>query len=410
MLPVLVFPFATLAFWALGGGSGNAAMAGQSKGGMNVEVPGANNKEEPVDKMGFYTQAEKDEQERTKMLKNDPYSQLQFDTTEAGMPGGESVQTERAIQPFGAGAHGAWEDGNEKKLYQKLGALQQALKEQPSDGPPTAPLARYRTDAVPASADMKRLEEMMDRMNDKSGAEDPEMKQVNAVLENILDLQHPERVQQRIKKTSQENRGNVYAVTVPSEPVPLSTLGQDRVSLGLRSGGTNGFFGLENPYQETAEAVGGIRAVVHQDQTLVSGSTIKLRLVDPVYINGSYIPKDQFVFGKVSLSGERLEITIESIRHLSNLFPVELNVFDMDGLEGIYIPGAITRDVAKQSGDRSMQNIGLTTFDPSLGAQAASAGIELSKNLFSKKIKLVKVMVKAGYQVILIDHKQQKNR
>ncbi|MBA2563227.1 MAG: conjugative transposon protein TraM, partial [Chitinophagaceae bacterium] len=109
------------------------------------------------------------------------------------------------------------------------------------------------------------------------------------------------------------------------------------------------------------------------------------------------------------LNGERLAIKINSIRYRNSLFPVELSVFDLDGLDGIYIPGAITRDVAKQSADRAAQQIDLTTINPSISAQAASAGIEAAKTLFSKKVKLVKVTVKAGYQVLLRDEKQKQS-
>jgi hypothetical protein len=56
-----------------------------------------------------------------------------------------------------------------------------------------------------------------------------------------------------------------------------------------------------------------------------------------------------------------------------------------------------------------MQTIGLTSLDPSWGAQAASAGIEAAKTLFSKKVKLIKVTVKAGYQVLLRDEKQKQS-
>src|SRR5690606_24035731 len=131
--------------------------------------------------------------------------------------------------------------------------------------------------------------------------------------------------------------------------------------------------------------------------TLVNGAVIKLRLQQDIYINGSLIPRGQFLFGLVSLNGERLEIEIESIRNKQQLLPVRLKVFDMDGIEGIYIPGAITRDVAKQSADHSLQLVELSGMDQSLKTQAASAGLNTAKNLLSKKIKLVKVSVKAGY-------------
>ncbi|MCY1562856.1 hypothetical protein D9M68_1003160 [compost metagenome] len=49
----------------------------------------------------------------------------------------------------------------------------------------------------------------------------------------------------------------------------------------------------------------------------------------------------------------------------------------------------------------------LGSFDQTLGAQAASAGIELGKNLLSKKVKQVKVEVKAGYRILLKDNKRK---
>lgn len=144
-----------------------------------------------------------------------------------------------------------------------------------------------------------------------------------------------------------------------------------------------------------------IEAVVHQNQTLVNGAVIKLRLLDDLYIAGNLIPKEGFVYGVCSLNGERLEIEISSIRCNNSLFPVKLQVYDMDGLPGIYIPGAITRDAAKQSADNSLQLMELSTMDPSLKAQATATGINAIKDLLSKKAKLVKLTVKAGYKVLL---------
>lgn len=149
--------------------------------------------------------------------------------------------------------------------------------------------------------------------------------------------------------------------------------------------------------------------MVHENQTIVTGSTIKLRLLNDIKVNGMVIPKDSFVYGAASLDGERLGVKIGSIRYRNSIFPVELVVFDLDGLDGIRIPGAITRDVAKQSADRSLQAIGMTSLDPSIGAQAAGAGIEAVKSLVGKKVKLVKVMVKAGYSVLLRDEKQKQS-
>jgi len=42
-------------------------------------------------------------------------------------------------------------------------------------------------------------------------------------------------------------------------------------------------------------------------------------------------------------------------------------------------------------------------MNQSLKAQATNAGIQAAKGLFSKKIKLVRVTVKAGYKILLKD-------
>lgn len=235
----------------------------------------------------------------------------------------------------------------------------------------------------------------MNMMNQPTG-EDPEMKQLNGMLDKILDVQYPERVQERLKQTSEANRGQVFAVSSKTNENNITLLDTDHVA----SSTTNGFYSLTGT-KAVADSPNAIQAVIHETQTLVDGATVKLRLVNDVFINGIHIPKDNFLFGIASLKGERLNVKINSMRYNNSLFPVELSVYDMDGLDGIYIPGAITRDVAKQSADRSMQTLGLTTLDPSWQAQAAGAGIEAAKTLFSRKVKLVKVQVKAGYKVLL---------
>ncbi|ULT38712.1 conjugative transposon protein TraM [Niabella defluvii] len=96
----------------------------------------------------------------------------------------------------------------------------------------------------------------------------------------------------------------------------------------------------------------GSSAFVHETQTLVSGATIKMRLAEPIFINGVMIPKGNYVFGTCQLEGERMQIEVKGIRYKNALFPVSLAVYDMDGITGIRIPGAIGRDATKQEPTR----------------------------------------------------------
>jgi hypothetical protein len=48
-------------------------------------------------------------------------------------------------------------------------------------------------------------------------------------------------------------------------------------------------------------------------------------------------------------------------------------------------------------------------MDQSVGAQAASVGVEAAKGLFNRKVKQIKVKVKAGYEVLLKDSNDRAN-
>lgn len=341
-------------------------------------------------------------------MKNDPYYRDEaseaISTADSQLLGDNNYQEEIGQQksPY---TLSTYKDANEAKVYDRLKKLDIALKE-----PPVKAVSDVKAgSAVNENPDLERLEQMMQTMQ-QGNEPDPEMQQLNGMMDRILDVQHPERVQEKLRKASEDRKGQVFAVMAAPSPDPISTL--DRKPLNASNDQqslfpANGFYGLE-AVQETSTQ-NAIEAVIHEQQTVVSGATIKMRLLNDIYINGKLIPKDNFVYGVANLNGDRLRIQVEGIRYRNQLFPVALNIYDIDGLEGVSVPGAVTRDVAKQSADRSMQNIGLSSVDPSWQMQAAGAGVEAAKSLFSKKVKLIKVTLKAGDKVLLYDEKQKQS-
>ena len=419
ILPLLVLPFMTLLFWSLGGGKiENTVAQPPTNKGFNMDLPDAYLKDDkPLDKMSYYDKAASDLSKLEELMKNDPNYRKQnslnndidkIKTDGISVSGNYTRSGALMTSPYGSGIS---QDSNEVKVYRKLAELDEAINRvvAPTIEPAEDASNQRSENTQVNTSDIDRLEQMMQSLNQPNG-EDPELQQLNNMLEKILDIQHPDRVQEKIRHTSETRKGQVFAVSATSNETPVSLL-DNRFginSTSINQAQQNGFYSLDEsvPTDDTQNA---IQAVIHETQTIVAGSTVKLRLVNDVYINGMLIPKDNFLFGEATLNGERLGIKINSMRYQNSLFPVQLSVYDMDGMDGIYIPGAITRDVSKQSADRAIQGIGLTTLDPSLGAQAASAGIETARDLISKKVKLVKVTVKAGYQVLLRDEKQKQN-
>ncbi|MEJ7737002.1 MAG: conjugative transposon protein TraM [Chitinophagaceae bacterium] len=421
VLPLLVLPFLTLLFWALGGGKASDVQAQQqtARGGLNVELPDAYLKDEkPLDKLSYYEKAESDSAKLEELMKNDPYY-MQYKSTEEAGPHSEidTLGLKNSNQNILRGTSKlnpnnfrtqSYTDPNEAKVYKKLDELNTALNQATvqTDKSASNTSFSHNNGTSIRTKDVDRLEQMMEMSKEGDNSEDPEINQLNGMMDKILDIQHPERVKEKIKKISEAHMGQVFSVTASNNNTVASLLVSDS-GPNRRLASYNGFYSLNDDIEKNTNKQIAIRATVYETQTLVDGSIVKLRLLNDIYVNGVNIPKDNFVFGLASLNGERLNIQINSIRYKNSLFPVQLSVFDMDGMNGIYIPGAITRDVAKQSADRAIQAVGFTTLDPSLGVQAANAGIEAAKNLLSRKAKLVKVTVKAGYQVLLQDEKQK---
>lgn len=409
ILPVLVVPFLTMIFWALGGGQGIPAdVNGSDKAGLNLELPNAqfDDDDKEWDKLSLYQQAQRDSIKYNEAKKNDPYFRLQTLKVEQDTDKVNEINSS-------LGKRSEFLDPNEEKVHKKLEELTQEIN-RPGNTPlkkENAAIER-KTDSNFGS-DVDRLESMMELMQN-GGQEDAEMQEINGVLNKILDIQHPGRVQQKLKEQSQKNKEKVFAMEKINDDA-ISFLGNaDKVaridssflknSYPIERTETIGFYGIEEGVG-TDESANSVEATVYSTQTLVAGSVVKLNLESDIYINGVLIPKDHFVYGICALNGERLSININSIRYKNSIFPVDLSVYDLDGLEGIYVPGVIARDAAKQATGQSIQQLEFMSLDPSIGAQAAGAGIEAAKGLLSRKSKLVKVTVKAGYRILLKDQK-----
>ncbi|MEJ7830858.1 MAG: conjugative transposon protein TraM [Segetibacter sp.] len=405
VVPLLVIPFLTMAFWALGGGQAGQTTISANEPGLNLNLPDAGWKnDDPSNKMSFYEQSDKDSMKLEEMMRNDPYYKKGEDTTRP-FAGDLQQLTQRTAskhnQQLNTSPYEGAERNPEQKLIQKLALLERELARQPEAKAqdPSENYPAVQDDGFAGEVD--RLQNMMETSN-KPADEDPEMKQLSGTLEKILDIQHPERVKERIKEKSLKHKQIVFAV---SKQVAKSNISLFDTSKRGKVPGS-GFYGIDDD-AAVEDNNNAIEAVVHANQVLVNGAVIKLRLATDIYVNGTLIPKDNFVFGTASLNGERLEIEINSIRNGKALFPVKLEVYDMDGLLGIYIPGAITRDVAKRSADNGLSLMDVSSMDPSLKAQAAATGINAAKSLLSKRLKQVKVTVKAGYKVLLKDKNMQ---
>ena len=153
-----------------------------------------------------------------------------------------------------------------------------------------------------------------------------------------------------------------------------------------------------------------IPACVYGAQSVTDGQAVRLRLLEPMAVADRIIPRNAVVVGAAKIQGERLGIEITSLEHDGTVIPVELEVYDTDGQPGIFIPNSMemnaVREVAANMGGSLGSSINIST---NAGAQLAS---DLGKGLIqgtsqyiAKKMRTVKVHLKAGYRVMLYQEK-----
>lgn len=156
-----------------------------------------------------------------------------------------------------------------------------------------------------------------------------------------------------------------------------------------------------------------IAAVVAGNQTVIDGESVRLRTTEPMWVGNRLIPRNTTVVGSARVQGERLEIEITSIECQSSIYDVELQVYDSDGQEGINIPGNMESDALHEIGANMGSTMGSSiNISTNTGAQIASdVGRGLINGVsqhLTKKMRTIKVHLKAGYRVML--HQPEDNQ
>lgn len=364
---------------------------------FNTTLPSPNLPNTEKNKLEIYMQAQQDSLKRKEAKAKDPYANdsslnltTHLNSSKQIDPTHSTIQFPRQGPPATE-----FQDDNEKKVNDRIKQIYAALGRSPVDGSEVHPQSiRPGTVENDGTSERSKLENLMQQFQQRDTQANPQLQQVKEVLDKIMNIQHPERLN---VNTTLKNKDEL---NFPVYSQPKSTPDSDNPKQQLIV--DNGFFGLDDEIDSNSETSSPLQAVIHTTQTIQSGSIVKLRLLQPIYVNGQKIPSNSFIYGPATIAGERVTIQLTNAIYDGKIYPISLKVFDgSDGLEGLYVPGLITRDVVKQGMSQGITGMNVATLDPSLGAQAAAAGIETARNLLSRKVSLIKATLKAGHIAIL---------
>ena len=149
-----------------------------------------------------------------------------------------------------------------------------------------------------------------------------------------------------------------------------------------------------------------IAACVHGTQTVSDGQALRVRLLEAMAVDDRLIPKGTVLTGGTRIQGERMDIVITNVEYQGTVIPVELEVYDADGQQGILVPNSLeydaVREIAAGMGGSMGSSISIST---DAGAQIASdlgkGVIQGVSQYITKKMSTVKVTLKAGHRLLL---------
>lgn len=274
-------------------------------------------------------------------------------------------------------------------------------------------------------------------------AEDPEKEEL---FERVTELETRLRENENIQSSTEEqltlleksyelaakyinnNQGQTAVENIPmqklatgqqgkSKAVPVKAVGESVVS-GLQKSISDETFieAYSKPRNSTfhtaitasqSSVKNTILACIHEDQSVMDGQNVKLRLLEPLQAGTIIIPKNTLLTGMARIQRERLDIDIVSIEYNGSIISVELNVYDSDGQKGLATPSTLEMQSLTEGAANMGAGLGSSfTINQNAGSAILSdltrGVLQGGSQYLSKKLRTAKVSLRANYQVMLL--------
>lgn len=154
-----------------------------------------------------------------------------------------------------------------------------------------------------------------------------------------------------------------------------------------------------------------VRACVASTQVIRAGSTVQLRLLEAVRIDGVTIPRNTPLYSLATISGMRLQVMVSSVEYGGRIFAVEAVAYDLDGQPGLNVPNSRERTALKEAlasvGQTAGTSVNVTrSAGQQVLSELARGGLQASSQYVAGKLREVKITLKANHQLLLISKQQ----
>ena len=152
-----------------------------------------------------------------------------------------------------------------------------------------------------------------------------------------------------------------------------------------------------------------IKAVIDENTKGYLGSRIRFRLLEDINVGKHKINKGTILYGQISgFSLQRVNLNVVSILKDGNILPVNLSVFDMDGMQGLYIPQSDFREMLREMGSNSVQGTQMDSGGESFFTSLFSSLFSSTSKTIASMIRQNKAKLKYNSYLYLINDKELK--
>lgn len=254
--------------------------------------------------------------------------------------------------------------------------------------------------------DFNRSMEMMRMLNEGNKSEETKQEEkeydpVKGLREQMLFLDSLEKSKDPAYKRQMEAQGRIKANKDKMDEFLNSTM---QVSKTRNLGAFNHISKQKENFT--------IKSVIDENIKGYLGSRIRLRLLEDIFIGKKkvQVKKGTFLYAEISgFSQQRVFLNIVSVMVDNDIYPINLSIYDMDGMKGLYVPSSAFREMTRELGANSIQGVNVESgqgFFTSLAGNLFQSASQAVTTIIRKN----KVTLKYNSYIYLIDEKDLKKK
>lgn len=152
-----------------------------------------------------------------------------------------------------------------------------------------------------------------------------------------------------------------------------------------------------------------IKAIIDENLKGYLGSRIRFRLLEDIYVGKHRVTKGAILYGQISgFDQQRVKLNIVSILNNGEILPINLTIYDVDGMEGLYVPHSTFRQMMRELGQNSIQGTNMDSSGEGFFTSIISRAFTSTSTTISNLIRQNKVKLKYNSYVYLINDQQLK--